>query len=71
MEKDLRARPVPEEFKSQPAVMVALKRFDLGDAKASIHRIGVRAENPTTKGFDLYLETWYEARSLTPSSLGS
>jgi len=51
----------PETFKSQPTVMVALKRFDLGDFKSNIHRIGVRAENPTTKGFDLYFETWYES----------
>jgi hypothetical protein len=40
--------------------MLALKRFDLGDAKANIHRIGVSADNVDLKGFQLLFETWHE-----------
>ena len=50
-----------EPFKRTPHVMVALKRIDLGDYKSNIHRIGVRAESVTVKGFDLYFETWFES----------
>jgi len=50
-----------EPFETQPVVMVALKRFDLGDFKSNIHRIGTRAENVSLKGFQLYFETWYES----------
>jgi hypothetical protein len=50
-----------EPFKKEPTVIVALKRFDLGDRKSNIHRIGVRAENVGVKGFDLYFETWHES----------
>lgn len=51
-----------EPFKRRPTVMVALKRFDLGDFKSNIHRIGVRAENVGLKGFQLYFETWHESQ---------
>jgi H-type lectin domain len=51
----------PDPFPRPPAVMVALKRFDLGDAKANIHRIGVRADNVDLKGFQLHFETWHES----------
>jgi hypothetical protein len=51
----------PESFKRQPQVMVALKRVDLGDYNVNIHRVGVRAESVTIKGFDLYFETWNES----------
>ena len=50
-----------EPFKRQPVVMVALNRFDLNDLRASIHRIGVRADNVGLKGFQLYFETWNES----------
>jgi hypothetical protein len=51
----------PQPFKRQPVVMVALKRIDLGDFKSNIHRVGVKAENVTSQGFQLYFETWYES----------
>ena len=50
-----------EPFKTRPVVMVALKRFDLGDFRSNIHRIGVGAENISAKGFQLYFETWHES----------
>jgi hypothetical protein len=50
-----------EPFRRQPMVTVALKRFDLGDRKANIHRVGVRIDNVGLKGFDLYFETWHES----------
>ena len=39
--------------------MVARKRRDLGDYK--VHRLGVRMESVTLKGFELYFETWNES----------
>jgi len=50
-----------EPFKRPPQVMVALKRVDLGDYLSNIHRIGVRSESVTIKGFELYFETWFES----------
>jgi hypothetical protein len=50
-----------EPFKTRPIVMVALKRFDLGDFSSNIHRIGVGVENVSTKGFQLYFETWHQS----------
>jgi len=50
-----------EPFKRQPVVMVALKRIDLGDFKSNIHRIGVRAENISQTGVQVYFETWNES----------
>jgi hypothetical protein len=52
-----------EPFKTQPIVMVAVKRFDLEDFKpgSNIHRLSVGFENPGIKGFQLYFETWHES----------
>ena len=49
-------------FSKQPRVSVSLRKFDLGDPKANIHRINVTAEKIGTKGFTLYFETWHESQ---------
>ena len=49
-------------FASPPKVIVSLREMDLGDAKASIHRISVRAENVSRDGFDLCFATWLESQ---------
>jgi TIR domain-containing protein/H-type lectin domain-containing protein len=49
-------------FSRPPAVTLGLRELDLGDAKANIHRISVRAENVQAGGFDLYFATWLESQ---------
>ncbi len=49
-------------FTGQPKVTVSLQKIDLGDLRANIHRIAVRAENVRLSGFDLYFETWLDSQ---------
>ena len=49
-------------FSRQPKVSVSLKKFDLGDPKANIHRINITAEKIGCKGFTLCFETWHESQ---------
>ena len=49
-------------FTGQPRVTVSLQKIDLGDLRANIHRIAVRAENVRLSGFDLYFETWLDSQ---------
>jgi hypothetical protein len=49
-------------FSRSPSVVVGLREFDLGDPKAGIHRLSVRAENVRPGGFDLYFATWHESQ---------
>jgi hypothetical protein len=49
-------------FRRPPTVEVSLSEIDLGDLKANIHRISVRAENVGAGGFDPYFATWLESQ---------
>jgi hypothetical protein len=49
-------------FTRQPRVVVSLGKIDLGDVRANIHRISVRAGNVRLNGFDLYFETWEDSQ---------
>jgi hypothetical protein len=49
-------------FTKPPEVTVSLQKLDLGDVKAKISRISVRAERIRRDGFDLCFETWLESQ---------
>ncbi|HEY5705309.1 MAG TPA: H-type lectin domain-containing protein [Terrimicrobiaceae bacterium] len=49
-------------FTKAPKVNASLQKIDLGDVKANISRISVRAENIRVDGFDLCFETWLDSQ---------
>jgi len=49
-------------FANLPKVTVSLQKIDLGDVKANIHRVNVRAENIRLDGLDLCFETWADSQ---------
>lgn len=49
-------------FAGPPAVVVSLRKIDLGDVRANIHRISVEAENISSTSFDLCFRTWAESQ---------
>ncbi|MCI0641514.1 MAG: H-type lectin domain-containing protein [Gemmataceae bacterium] len=49
-------------FPAQPKVIVSLQKIDLGDPRANIHRISVRAEDVRRDGFVLVFETWEDSQ---------
>jgi hypothetical protein len=50
-----------QKFRATPRVEVALAKVDLGDARASVHRVEVEAKRPTPEGFVLYFRTWSQS----------
>jgi hypothetical protein len=49
------------EFYGPPSVQVALTKLDLGDARATVHRVELEAKDITSEGFDLYFRTWSQS----------
>lgn len=65
-ERGLREISVPVKFDfsftGPPKIIVSLRKIDLGDSKARIHRISVSAQNVGRDGFDLYFQTWEDSQ---------